>query len=153
MIHISIEALNLEDNKLGDNITQNLLSALQNNVSLKRLNISKNFLSDKIADIMESFLKKNSYILELYLHWNLFKTPGGIKIFKGILENESLMVLDFSWNSLGNGQTSIVPEILEVFKVNEKILHLDLSNNNFTLDESKKIAAGLNDNHSIYGYY
>lgn len=148
-----IETLNLEDNKLGDKISIKLFDALQNNSSLKKLNMSRNFLSDAIADSVKKFFQKNSYIQELYLHWNLFKTPGGIKIFKGVLENESLMVLDFSWNSIGSGTPSVASDIVELFKINDKLMHLDLSNNNFSRDESKLLAEGLTNNHSIYGFH
>ena len=148
-----IETLNLEDNKLGDKISVKLFEALQNNGTLKKLNMSKNFLTDAIADSIKALLQKNYSIQELYLHWNLFKTQGGIKIFQGILENEILMVLDFSWNSIGNGVPSVVPEILEVFKTNERLIHLDLSNNNFSREESRQIAEGLANNHTIYGFH
>ena len=148
-----IETLNLEDNKLGDKISIKLFESLQNNTTLKKLNMSKNFLSDAIADSIKALFQKNFYIQELYLHWNLFKTPGGIKIFQGILENESLMVLDFSWNAIGSGTPSVVKEIVEFLKTNDKVIHLDLSNNNFSRDESKQISEGLVNNHSIYGFH
>ena len=148
-----IETLNLEDNKLGDKISIKLFEALQNNSTLKKLNMSKNFLSDVIADSIKTLFQKNSYIQEIYLHWNLFKTPGGIKIFQGVLESESLMVLDISWNSIGSGNPSVVPDILELFKKNDKLIHLDLSNNNFSRDESKRISEGLAANQSIYGFH
>lgn len=148
-----IETLNLEDNKLGDKISLKLFEALQNNSTLRKLNMSRNFLTDAVADSIKTLFQKNFFLQEFYVHWNLFKTPGGIKIFKGILENESLMVFDFSWNSIGNGTPSVVPEILELFQNNEKIIHLDLSNNNFSRDESKQIANGLANNHTIYGFH
>ena len=148
-----IETLNLEDNKIGDKISLKLFEALQNNSTLKKLNMSKNYLSDSIADAIRILVQKNYALQELYLHWNLFKNQGGIKIFKGILENENLMVLDFSWNSIGTGDPSVVPDILEVFKTNERLIHLDLSNNNFSREESKQIADGLANNHTIYGFH
>lgn len=148
-----IETLNLEDNRLGDKISVKLFESLQTNTTLKKLNMSRNFLSDAIADSIKTLFQKNYSIQELYLHWNLFKPQGGIKIFQGILENEVLMVLDFSWNSIGSGDPSVVPPILELFKTNERLIHLDLSNNNFSLEESKQIAEGLANNHTIYGFH
>lgn len=148
-----IETLNLENNKLGDKISLKLFESLQTNTTLRKLNMSKNFLTDFVADSIKALFQKNYFIQEIYLHWNMIKTQGGIKIFKGILENESLMVFDMSWNSIGNGTPSVVPEILELFKINDKIIHLDLSNNNFTKEESKEISDGLANNHSIYGFH
>lgn len=42
---------------------------------------------------------------------------------------------------------------MEFFKKNEKVIHLDLSSNYFTLDECRQIAEGINSNKSIYGFH
>jgi len=46
-----------------------------------------------------------------------------------------------------------VPQILEFLKKNEKVVHLDLSTNYFTLEECKQIADGINLNRTIYGFH
>lgn len=148
-----IEELNLEDNKLGDKAVKIICEGLLKNFSLKRLNLSKNYLTTNIGESIKSFLVKNPYLNELYLHWNQIKGVGAQKIFQGLLENETITVLDISWNSLGGNNPSLAPLIVEVLQKNEKIIHLDLSNNNFSLQESKLIASGLENNHSIYGFH
>ena len=130
-----------------------LCETLVKNKSVRRLNMSKNFLTNNVAESIKYVLTANIFLQELYLHWNQIKSAGAISIFQGLLENEGIRVLDFSWNSIGGGAPSVVPQILECFTVNDKIMHLDLSNNYFTYDESKSIAAGLENNHTIYGFH
>ena len=46
-------------------------------------------------------LKDNVPLKELYLRWNLITDEGGSWIFKSLLINENVRVLDLSFNSLG----------------------------------------------------
>lgn len=52
-------------------------------------------------------IETNENLLELYLHWNSIKGAAGIEIFKALLVNKVLRVLDFSHNLLGNGNVVI----------------------------------------------
>lgn len=123
------------------------------NYSLRRLNLSRNYLTNQCCDSLKNILQKNPYLQELYLYWNNIKSQGGQKLFQGLLENEAILVFDISWNSIGGGNPSIVPVIAETLQKNDKIIHLDLSNNYFTLAESKRISEALETNHSIYGFH
>ena len=143
----------MEDNRLGDKAVKVICEGLGSNVYLKRLNLSKNFLTNSIGESIKSVLIKNSTLVELYLHWNQIKGIGGQKIFQGLLENDTLLVFDISWNSLGGNNPSIAPNIVEVLQKNERLMHMDLSNNYFTLEESKMIAAGLENNHTLFGFH
>ena len=143
----------MEDNKLGDRNVSFLCEALAKNNSLKKLNLSKNYITNASGEAIKEVLVKNETLKELYLHWNQIKSGGGILIFQGLIEHEEIKVLDFSWNALGNGNPSVVPYILDYFKLPDRIVHLDLSSNHFSLEESKKIAEGLEHNHSIYGFH
>lgn len=145
--------MNLEDNKLGDRAVKIICEGLLKNYSLKRLNLSKNYLTTQVGESIKSVLCKNPYLNELYLHWNQIKGIGAQKIFQGLLENETITVFDISWNSLGGNNPSLAPLIVDVLQKNEKIIHLDLSNNYFTLQECKLISMGLENNHSIYGFH
>jgi Ran GTPase-activating protein (RanGAP) involved in mRNA processing and transport len=100
-----IENLNLEDNKLGDYAILKLLEGISRNKSLRILNLSKNYISDRVCGELKNILDSNE-IYELYLHWNLIKAQGGKDIFEGLKSNESLKVLDLSYNSLGKGKGS-----------------------------------------------
>jgi len=145
--------LNLEDNKLGDKAVKFICEGLTTNFYLRRLNLSRNFLTNLIGEPIKTVLLKNPYLAELYLHWNQIKGPGGQKIFQGLLENDSITVFDISWNSLGGNNPSVAPIIVEVLQKNEKMVHLDLSNNYFTFEESRLISHGLENNHTIYGFH
>lgn len=145
--------MNLEANKLGDKAVKIICEGLIPNYSLRKLNLSKNYLTSYIGESIKTFLLKNSYLRELYLFWNQIKGVGAQKIFQGLLENETITVFDISWNSLGGNNPSLAPYIVEVLQKNEKITHLDLSNNYFNAQESKMIATGLESNHFIYGFH
>lgn len=49
-------------------------------------------------------------------------------------------MFDLSWNNIGNGSSASLKEILDFFKTNESMVHLDLSNCSFNYDESLKIS-------------
>lgn len=131
-----------------------ICEGLISNHFLKRLNLSRNYLTNLSGEPLKSVLK-NSYLSELYLHWNQIKAAGGTKIFQGLMDNDFVQVLDLSWNSLGGGNPSIAPVISELLqsKNTDRLAHLDLSNNYFTLEESKIIANGLENNHSVFGFH
>jgi len=51
-------------------------------------------------------------------------------------ENEGIKVLDISWNSLGSSTNACVEQLCEFLVKNKTVLHLDLSNNDFNLEQS-----------------
>ena len=75
-------------------------------------------------------------------------------IFKALSSNSTLKVFDISWNSVGSGTPSAAPVICEFFKTNKSMVHMDLSNNNISFEETQEIAKVLNQyNKSIYGLH
>lgn len=44
---------------------------------------------------------------ELYLHWNHISTQGANLIYYSLIDNESLKVLDLSWNNI-NGDITVL---------------------------------------------
>lgn len=69
-------------------------------------------------------------------------------------------MLDLSFNHLGQEETNkkivkedSIPGIIEFFKNNTTIIHLDISYNNFTLQESKIISQCLKKNKTIVGFH
>lgn len=48
-------------------------------------------------------IETNDSLEELYLHWNLIKGSGGAEIFKALITNKNMKVLDMSYNLLGCG--------------------------------------------------
>lgn len=127
-----------------------------NNNTLYKLNISRNFLSDAIAPSVKELLILNSDLKELYLHWNYLKSEGGTQLFEGLLANKTLRVLDLSYNQMGKAKDKneeCTRTIANCLKENEYLMHVDLSNNRFNVEESKRIAEGLKSNQSIYGFH
>jgi hypothetical protein len=57
-----------------------------------------------------------------------------------------------SWNSLGT-HDDVAMTIAHSLERNETLLHLDLSQNNFTTCQLEVIAEGLKENHSILGLH
>jgi len=70
-------------------------------------------------------------------YWSIYRFRSkAAKLFEGLLEtdNETLKVLDISWNNLGEDRDPRHVGILcEMLARNKNIVHFDLSNNNFTL--------------------
>lgn len=83
-------------------------------------------------------------LIEVYIHWNQIKSEGGGLIFKALSTNNTLKVFDISWNSIGSGTISIANVVSEFFKTNKSLVHLDMSNNNFTYEETLEISKSLN---------
>lgn len=52
----------------------------------------------------------------------------------GLMENDTLAVLDLSWNCLGLEGSKCVDRLCDLFKKNKSIVHLDLSSNFFNKD-------------------
>lgn len=137
-----------------------LLGIVEVSESLTCLSISENKLGDPIAEAVSIVLTNNQNLQELYLAWNNLSSVGGEKIFKALGKNKGLRVLDFGWNSLGSNMKVIkknaatfIDTLSAALKENTSLLHLSLSNNGFSFEESQKIAEGLNNNKNIYGFH
>jgi hypothetical protein len=67
-------------------------------------------------------------------------------------ENSTLLQFDMSWNSLGTND-DVAMAIATTVEKNESLLHLDLSQNNFSTMQLDVIAEGLKENHTILGLH
>lgn len=74
-------------------------------------------------------------------------------LFDCLANNENLLVLDLSYNSLGSSTGKVIDRLSDFFVKNKTLLHLDLTSNHFTLADCQKISEGLKQNHSIYGFH
>lgn len=93
-------------------------------------------------------ISQNSSIKELYLHWNRLKEAVN---FLEVVGSSNLKVLDLGNNSLG--QASNIAALAEVFVKNEELVHLDLSFNQFDLEQTEALSKALSQNHTIYGFH
>jgi len=166
----SLKLLNLEDTQIGDKGGIEILGFAMDSVSLEKLNLSKNNLTDKILDKALGAVSKNTYLAELYLHWNNLTGDFAVGFFQGIKDNQNLRALDLSCNSIGKGlkvrrdplwfkpkrgRRPVEPSqvISDFLAANKFLFHLDLSNNGFRKDECSKIALGLKENNTVYGFH
>ncbi len=125
---------------------------------MKQLDLSNNLLTKRSGEMLAQVLKNNLALRELYLKWNQINGEGGAYLFLPLQENCSLKVLDLSWNSLGAGSGSRMSQtsteaLCEMLRSNKHIVHMDLSNNNFSLQESSQVAEALEQNQTIYGLH
>jgi len=69
---------------------------------IKELSLAKNMITDVGAEKIGEFLDfSGSALKRLSLHWNKIKYRGGIKIAESLAKNETLKILDLSWNLIG----------------------------------------------------
>jgi Ran GTPase-activating protein (RanGAP) involved in mRNA processing and transport len=154
-----LQVLKLDKNQIGDHACNELLASLATNKNLKALHMNDNHLTDKIADKLSELLFNHYKLAEIYFRWNNISSFGGKKIFNVLVKNDVLVVADFGWNILGESYRTIrtdsgfIEEICTFLHENRTMLHLDISNNHFTMIQSERIASALGKNNTIYGFH
>lgn len=115
--------------------------------TLKTLSLSDNKLTDAISPALTKLVSTNLTFEEIYLCWNNLSSVGAEPLFKALIKNEGLRVLDLGWNSLGSNMkvvkrnaSSFVDSIGQFLQTNKTMLHLSMNNNGFSFEESQKIA-------------
>ena len=150
----SLEKLCLENVKLSIDALDCLCKCLWRNKTLKTLNLSNNKLGTFTGKIIGDMLDTNNYLEKLDLNWNQFKGSEAIYIFQGLKNNTSLKTLDLSWNPLGQDKVSnSIIVISKSLAENETLIHLNLSNNNFSMHDCEIFAKNIKDNHHIKGLH
>ncbi len=88
---------------------------------IKELSLAMNLITDVGAEKIASFLEYSGSALKtLSLYWNKIKYRGGLKIAESISNNETLKVLDLSWNLIGKWQLNNLGQ-LPVSKIMKKL--------------------------------
>lgn len=104
-IRTRLTHLNLENNKIGDEICKELCEMVLEVLWIQVLNLSKCNITDvgalHIAEILDT---PGLNLRTLLLHWNLIKGKGSIAIAKVMKRNTTLQILDASFNAFGSGQ-------------------------------------------------
>ncbi len=102
-------------------------------------------------------LKLNAVLVELYLQWNRICSAGGAALARGLSDNYTLCVLDISHNGLGTYYPTIAcgEQLISVLFRRKKnaMRHVDLSYNDFRLEELRSMVPIVTDNHSVYGLH
>ena len=150
----SIQKLSLEKCLPNKQLVNSILLSASRNIRLTTLNLSRNAITASSAKELRTLLDGNITLKVLDLHWNSLRGAGAVELLKGLAKNNTLEALDASWNALGRDENMEVIKALEkVFGENTSLLHLDLSNNYFTLEECTLLADSLNCNHTILGLH
>ncbi|KAM3145065.1 hypothetical protein pb186bvf_002740 [Paramecium bursaria] len=149
----SIMNLNLSRNMLGDSGIEVLVKGLWDNQMLEVLDITNNRIGDIGAQHLGNYIKRKQNLQELYIQYNYISGNGGSYFFEGLYKNQNLKVLDFSYNKLG-GVVDCTAEICKVLaKPHPELVHMDLSKNSFTNEETQRISTDLAFNQIIYGFH
>ena len=120
-----------------------------NNNTVRSLNLSDNNMTDFSCELIADVIYRKISLTELYFHWNRISTLGAELIFNQLQDSQHIRVVDFSWNCLGRN----IIYLLETLKNNTSLLHFDLSNNGFTLDDCVQISKALVYNKTIVGFH
>lgn len=99
--HIKLEYLNLEGNKIGDNLAKEICDPLLNVNTFKHLNLNDNELTDRCLPMISEVVARGP-LEELHLKFNRIKVKGGNSLAQAIEMSRSLQILDLSFNSLGS---------------------------------------------------
>ena len=79
---------------------------------IKELSLAMNQITDIGAEKIAGFLKYSGSALKtLSLHWNKIKYRGGLKIAESLLINETVKVLDLSWNLIGKWELTSLGQL------------------------------------------
>ena len=115
------------------------------NKSLQILDISYNNISDNGAIALSDCLKNKCTLQELYLSNNQITAKGAKKIGEAIRVNDTLQKLSVSNNALYDGILAIGDSL----KYNKKLLDLNISQCQVTIEGAKIIAEGIRVNTTL----
>jgi hypothetical protein len=154
-----LQILNLNKNYIGDAAGNEILGHLMDNKNLKALHLNENNLTDRVAEKLAELIYHHDKLSELYIRWNNFTSFGGRKIFQVLIKNEQLRVADFGWNLFGESykvlrtEAGLIDDLCNFLQDNKTLMHLDISNNHFTLAQAERISKALRRNNTIYGLH
>jgi len=160
----ALQTINLSGNSINDEQIELFFSSLAKATlkPLVKLYLSKNLISCRGAKaIKQAFMETPNNIAELYLSWNKIYASGGKAIAKMLASNNSIKVLDLSWNVIGQQKVNamnskpgnIGPKWGSAFYENNTLLHLDLSFNKIAVDDCRIMGEKLRSNHTLYGIH
>jgi len=103
MFKSKITHLSFEGNEIGDEITSDICKCLTELKNVHVLNLSKCGVTDYGAQAISEMLQESGMSLRtLLLHWNRIRGKGAVSLAKGVKHNNSLLILDASFNAFGS---------------------------------------------------
>lgn len=98
-----ITHLSFEGNEIGDEITSDICKCLIELKNVHVLNLSKCGITDYGAQVISEMLSESGMVIRtLLLHWNRIRGKGAVALAKGVKTNNSLLILDASFNAFGS---------------------------------------------------
>ncbi|KAL4497331.1 hypothetical protein ABPG72_011266 [Tetrahymena utriculariae] len=156
--YIYLSDVNLENTNLQDEGAQLIIQSLINSTNVQVLNLSRNSITDAVTPVLKQFLEASDSLSELYMHWNKLTSIAGCQIADALKLNNNLMVLDLSFNGLGshfglNSKMCGKSLIESLNRQKSNMRHLDISYNNFTVEEGRIIQEAIKGNDGIIGFH
>lgn len=117
---------------------------------------------------------RSSTVKMLFIAWNKIRDKGGVLLFEALATNVHIKVFDGSFNSFNSNTQRkwIKPNkklqrkvdetenccksaiaLSKMFQENSTLIHMDLSHNNFSVEDCEIISKGLNQNRSVLGLH
>ncbi|KAF0701209.1 Aste57867_8283 [Aphanomyces stellatus] len=124
---LHLKVLNLSNNNLGDQSVSALVRALLKRCTLTTLDLSHNKVFHS-ATILGELLRVKSSLTRLDLSWNQIRGEPACQLVQSMVENNTLVDLVLSDNSLGNSggaDIQLAASLLE----NKTLRRLNISNN------------------------
>ena len=70
----------------------------------------------------------NNHLRVLFIHWNKIRSKGFVKLFQALEKNNTLQVLDCSFNSIGGDKNNLAAKQFSITcESNKTLIHLDIS--------------------------
>ncbi|KAL4447089.1 hypothetical protein ABPG74_013941 [Tetrahymena malaccensis] len=156
--YIYLSVVNLENTNLQDEGAQLIIQSLINSTNVQILNLSRNSITDAVGPVLKQFLEASDSLSELYMHWNKLTSISGCQIADALKINNNLMVLDLSFNGLGshfglNSKMCGKRLIESLNRQKSNMRHLDISYNNFTVEEGRIIQEAIKGNDGTIGFH
>ena len=124
--NISLEEINLEDNKIGFKGIKELSEKVLGKVCLKKINLAHNLIDEQGAKYLGQSLKNATNIKYLSLNSNKLMDNGCKYIAEGLCNNQTLIELSLDYNKITNVGVNYLSKVL--VKI-ESLMKLSLSTN------------------------
>ena len=127
--NISIQEINLDDNKIGLKGIKELSEKVFGKISLNKIHLGHNLIDEEGAKFLEEGLKNASNIKYLFLNSNKLMDNGCKYISDGLNNNKTLIELNLDYNKITNIGINYLSKTL--IKI-ETFMKLSLSTNLIT---------------------
>jgi len=147
-----VKAFNFEGNAMGDEACQVVCDMVIKLSTVTSLNLSKCSITDTGASHLACLISSSNTLRVLLLHWNKIRSKGACSLAKAMRSTHSLQIFDSSFNAFGSNRVA-AKKWAKTFKVNVSLIHVDLSFNQFKVDDIRLLGEGLKLNHRILGIH